>query len=597
MQEFNHNRNIIMKTKSIFTACCLMAAFSLNSEGKIVENGGKGPYKAEVVTAASLPGHTIYKPQDLKAAAKEEGFLPVMVWVNGSTTGASYESMLNEVASQGYVVVDAENSSASVNDVIAWVNSQSRGTGSEYSGTISGFGLALGGQPSSAVLGELLQGRSVRTVVLANSTLGAGKGIKAEDLAKYRGSVLYLVGGEKSSVYSAALKDYNAITSSNTSTALLQVDRKHNAQALGADYFGRLATRWLDWALKSDRNALGIFRDGELAMYEGSALKSKNFPPAEYEYPGAHDPVAAYCDGRYYVFTTGMNVMSSPDMKHWRYENNVFKSAPQWAQDKGFRGMPWAPDIQYINGKWYIYYSYSGFGKNKSAIGVATNKTLNPESPDFKWEDQGMIVESVPGRDEWNAIDANVMVDDDGTGWLVFGSFWRGIKMCKLNEDYTKLADPQEWFPVSRRPEGTAPETVSTDTAVSPDPRGLDFDAGNGAVEAPFLFKHDGKYYLFVSFDLCCRGAKSTYNVVVGRADKITGPYYDKNGVDMMNSGGTLVCGGNDQFAGAGHCAVVTFDGKDYIFMHGYDKDYDYDSKLLIREITWSADGWPVVNL
>lgn len=586
-----------MRTKQIFASCCLMAAMVSGTQAKVVGNGGDGPYKAEVVTASTLPGHNIYRPQDIKAAAKDEGFLPVLVWVKGSASTADYESVLNEVASQGYVIVEAEDSKSSVNDVINWVNTQSRSHEGDYAGNISGFGLALGGQPSAAVLSDLLKGRSIRTLVLANSTLGLGKTLKSDDIKDYRGSVLYLCGGEKSSVSSAVAKDYAALGASSSIAALYQVDRKHNSQAVSPGYFGKVATKWLDYALKSDRYALDVFNDAQVAAMSGSSVKTRNFPPKEYEYPSAHDPVVAFCDGRYYVFTTGMTVMSSADMKHWRFENNVFKSAPQWAQDKGWRGMPWAPDIQYINGMWYIYYSYSGFGKNKSAIGVAVNKTLNPESPDFKWEDKGMIVESVPGRDEWNAIDANVLVDDDGTGWLVFGSFWRGIKMFRLNEDYTKLAEPQEWYPVARRPEGTAPETVSTDTAVSADPRGLDFDAGNGAIEAPFLFKHDGKYYLFVSFDLCCRGEKSTYNVVVGRADKITGPYYDKDGKSMMVSGGTTVVKGNEQYAGAGHCAVVTFDGKDYIFMHGYDKDYDYDSKLIIREMTWSADGWPIVNL
>ncbi len=314
-------------------------------------------------------------------------------------------------------------------------------------------------------------------------------------------------------------------------------------------------------------------------------------------YPTVHDPVVAFCDGRYYIFTTGMSVLSSADMKTWKYESPVFNATPQWAVDKGFSGMPWAPDIQFINGKWYIYYSYSKFGKNQSAIGVATNRTLNPESPDFKWEDQGMILESVPGRDEWNAIDANVALDEDGNGWLVFGSFWRGIKITRLDPTMTKLTEPQIWYPVSRRPEGTAPETVSTDTAVRPDPRGTDFDAGNGAVEAPFIVRRGEWYYLFVSFDLCCRGEKSTYNVVVGRSKTIYGPYYDKDGVSMMQSGGTTVVKGNGQYAGIGHCAVANFNGKDYIFMHGYDKDENYASKLVIRELDWTADGWPVVIL
>lgn len=317
----------------------------------------------------------------------------------------------------------------------------------------------------------------------------------------------------------------------------------------------------------------------------------------EVEYPDAHDPVAAFCDGRYYVFTTGMGVMSSTDLKTWRFEKPVFSETPQWALDKGFRWMPWAPDIQYHNGLWYIYYSYSGFGRNKSAIGVATNKTLNPDSPDFKWEDRGMIVESVPGRDEWNAIDANMIVDEDGVGWLSFGSFWRGIKMFKLDPTMTKMAEPQEWYPICRRPEGTTKDIAGKDDGIAHDPRGADFDPGNGAVEAPFIFRHGSYYYLFVSYDLCCRGENSTYNVVVGRSEKVTGPYIDKDGKSLMEGGGTVVAKGNGKFAGVGHCAVVNFDGKDLMFMHGYDSEYEYRSKLLVREIMWTADQWPTLEL
>ena len=315
------------------------------------------------------------------------------------------------------------------------------------------------------------------------------------------------------------------------------------------------------------------------------------------ENPDAHDPVAAFCDGRYYVFTTGLTVMSSEDLKSWRFEDRVLPETPEWAVKKGFRGMPWAPDIQFINGQWYIYYSYSVFGKNISAIGVATNKTLNPDSPDFKWVDHGMIVESIPGRDEWNAIDANVIVDEDGTGWLCFGSFWRGIKMFKLDETMLRMAEPQEWYPLCRRPEGTAPIIAGGADGLKLDPRGSDFDAGNGAVEAPFIFHHGGYYYLFVSYDLCCRGKNSTYNVVVGRAEKVTGPYIDKDGVPLMQGGGTVVAKGDDRYAGMGHCAVVTFGGQDYMFLHGYDGQADYRSKLLIGKIFWTADGWPVLTL
>lgn len=336
-----------------------------------------------------------------------------------------------------------------------------------------------------------------------------------------------------------------------------------------------------------------------LACLSAPVLSAQNgtSPGNEFKYPDAHDPVAAFCDGRYYVFTTGMGIMSSVDMETWRFEGRVLESTPEWAADKGFKGMPWAPDIQFINGQYYIYYSYSKFGKNISAIGVATNRTLNPSSPDYKWEDHGMIVESIPGRDEWNAIDANVILDEDGTGWLAFGSFWRGLKMFRLDETYMRIAEPQEWYPICRRPEGTTKNIAGGDDGLTPDPRGRDFDAGNDAVEAPFIFRYGEHYYLFASYDLCCRGENSTYKVVVGRSDKVTGPYLDKDGKSMMEGGGTIVVQGNGRFSGVGHCAVVNFDGKDHMFMHGYDSQHDYRSKLLIREVVWSADGWPEVTL
>ena len=126
--------------------------------------------------------------------------------------------------------------------------------------------------------------------------------------------------------------------------------------------------------------------------------------------PDVHDPVMARGeDGRYYVFSTGMGigVMSSADMKTWKREKPVFDHAPQWAVDsvKGFRGHIWAPDISRHGDKWYLYYSCSTFGKNGSAIGVATNSTLDPQSPHYKWEDQGVVIVSHKRQDNWNAID------------------------------------------------------------------------------------------------------------------------------------------------------------------------------------------------
>ena len=182
-------------------------------------------------------------------------------------------------------------------------------------------------------------------------------------------------------------------------------------------------------------------------------------------------------------------------------------------------------------------------------------------------------------RFQRNALGANVTLDEDGNGWMVFGSFWSGIKITRLDSTLTRLSAPQVWHPVCSRP------------------RGMHNAGGNGAVEAPFIIKRGEWYYLFVSFDYCCRGEKSNYNVVAGRSKSICGPYSDKDGVSMMRGGGTTVVKGNEQYPGVGHCAVACLDGKDYIFMYGYDKNENYVSKLVIRGLDWSEDGWPSAKL
>lgn len=301
---------------------------------------------------------------------------------------------------------------------------------------------------------------------------------------------------------------------------------------------------------------------------------------------GTHDPVMAKEGNTYYLFATGMgiSIMSSDDnMKTWNVVGSAFEQAPEWTTKAipGFRGHMWAPDVIYHNGQWHLFYSCSAFGRNTSAIGHATNKTLNPKSPDYKWVDQGCVIQSVPNRDMWNAIDPNVVVDENGTPWMDFGSFWDGIKLFKMSDDMNGPANPAEWYSVSRRERRFEIP---------------DSSAGDGSVEAPFIMKHGGYYYLFVSFDACCRGLQSTYNVVVGRSEKVQGPYLDKDGKDMFHGGGTLVLKGNKEYAAVGHSAHYDFDGKSYFIAHGYEVADNGASKLVIREMKWSSDGWPIVE-
>lgn len=294
-----------------------------------------------------------------------------------------------------------------------------------------------------------------------------------------------------------------------------------------------------------------------------------------------HDPVLIKQDNNYYLFCTGngITIYSSKDLDNWKPENQVFEKAPEWTKKvvTDFKNHIWAPDISFHNGKYYLYYSVSSFAKNTSAIGVATNKTLDKNSKDFKWEDHGIVIESVPNRDMWNAIDPNLIFDEDNTPYLSFGSFWSGLKLVKLNKDLTTIAEPQEWHTIAKRE-----RSFKLD----------DTDPGDAALEAPFIFKKDGYYYLFVSFDLCCRGKDSTYKVVVGRSTKLTGPYQDENGISMNQGGGKLLIQGNSNWFGAGHNSVYSFDGKDYIFYHAYDAHKNGFPVGQKSELIW-INGWP----
>ena len=308
------------------------------------------------------------------------------------------------------------------------------------------------------------------------------------------------------------------------------------------------------------------------------------------QHPDVHDPVMAKGeDGRFYIFMTGFNVgvISSADLKEWKPEPAALKEVPAWAKEevKGFGGHVWAPDISFHNGQWYLYYSCSTFGKNGSAIGVATNKTLDPTSPDFGWKDEGMVIASHRGQDCWNAIDPNLIVDKKGQPYLVFGSFWDGIQLIKLSKDdfKTPVSKP---VTIARR----FNKTYTMDKIEFTMEGNNTIEAGENAVEAPFIYQHGKYYYLFVSFDYCCRGKNSTYKTVYGRSKKPTGPFVDKEGRRMEQGGGTLLYGPDDTYYGIGHNAAYDIDGKSYFISHAYEKAGG--AKLFLRPIQFDKDGW-----
>ncbi|NJD11932.1 MAG: arabinan endo-1,5-alpha-L-arabinosidase [Gemmatimonadetes bacterium] len=339
---------------------------------------------------------------------------------------------------------------------------------------------------------------------------------------------------------------------------------------------------------------------------------------------GVHDPVIMKQGGIYYVFATGAGIpiLRSPDLRTWARAGRVFEALPAWIATTvpGVRGESlWAPDISFYNGKYHLYYSASTFGSQLSAIGLATNRTLDPASPEYRWEDQGVVVRSTPRVDTFNAIDPNLIMDENGEPWLAWGSFWGGIKLRKVDKATGRLSATDttlisiasrsgteatsnqgadrsiEGAFIVRRAttSGTAPAAGAPAPAAGPPPAGAPPGASAPARTQPQQPVPPAYYYLFVSFDRCCAGARSTYNIRVGRSEKVTGPYLDPAGRPMTEGGGMVVLSSHGRVRGPGHNAIlIENDTSYYLVHHFYDGEDNFRSRLQIRPLTWVQD-WP----
>jgi len=290
-----------------------------------------------------------------------------------------------------------------------------------------------------------------------------------------------------------------------------------------------------------------------------------------------HDPAIIKGENAYYVFCTGrgISVRKSADLLVWEIASpaSVFRSMPEWVREM-IPGQAdiWAPDISFYNDKYHLYYSVSTFGKNRSVIGLATNAALNPDDEAFEWIDEGLVLESV-ATDNYNCIDPNLILDSEGVPWLAFGSFWSGIKMRRLNLETGKPSeDDTTLYALAQRFENS------------------------GSIEAPFIIRKGDFYYLFASFDFCCRGVDSTYHVKVGRSEQVTGPYVDREGVEMLKGGGTQVTFPTDRWRGPGHNSILRENGVEYIVYHSYDAENQGTPTLRIDSLVWDAEGWPSIT-
>lgn len=309
------------------------------------------------------------------------------------------------------------------------------------------------------------------------------------------------------------------------------------------------------------------------------------------DYWGTHDPSVIKAGGTWYVFATGrtpqgqMAIRCSKDLRSWKFCGQVLNAIPQWIRkDSPGTTDLWAPDISYFNGKYHLYYAYSLFGKNTSGIALLTNTTLDSSSPRYKWVDEGLVLRST-AADDFNAIDPNLVIDASGKTWLAFGSFWSGIKMRRIDAATGKLStEDTHLYALASRARPAHP---------APAPSGL--PPNWEAVEAPFIIHHDAYYYLFVSWDLCCRGTKSTYRVMVGRSLSVTGPYVDAAGIPMLDGGGTPVLKGNHRWLGPGGESLYVGKDRTIMVFHAYDAQTGRPA-LQISTVAWK-DGWPQVGL
>jgi arabinan endo-1,5-alpha-L-arabinosidase len=289
----------------------------------------------------------------------------------------------------------------------------------------------------------------------------------------------------------------------------------------------------------------------------------------------AHDPTMIEAGGTYYRFWTGdrIPVATSTDLMNWRDAQPVYRNGyPMWSKDwlAGVSGQtfnfPWAPDASHFGDQYHLYSAFSAkFGDNISCITHLTTTDVAAND----WMDHGPVI-CTKGSEKYNAIDAEVGLDLDGTAYLAFGSFWDGIFAFKLDAkgdrvgtDLTRLAWAKE-------------------------------------IEAPVMFHRCGYYYLLVSWGLCCPGNdrsvdQLTYKVVVGRSKNIMGPYVDRKGVSMVEGGGSVIVQGDNTFAAAGHSDVLLTKGHFYHLYHAYRRPSGR-AELRIVEMQFDAEGWPVAG-
>jgi arabinan endo-1,5-alpha-L-arabinosidase len=368
---------------------------------------------------------------------------------------------------------------------------------------------------------------------------------------------------------------------------------------------------------------VGVDKDSvkgeEFVIHEDIKLVADK--PVRYPFTNVsvHDPSIVAVDGTYYVFGSHLGAAKTTDFMNWTLigsgvndknpliENvrEEMKEALEWAKTDTF----WAPDvIQLADGRYYMYYCTCEGSMPLSSLGVAVSDKI--EGP---YKDLGLILKSGMGADmksedgdtynaniQPNVVDPSLYFDKEGKLWMMYGSYSGGIFVLEM--------DPNTGFPLESG-------------------YGKKILGGNHVrIEGPYvLYSPDTDYYyLFLSYGGL--GSDGGYNIRVARSKNPDGPYYDANGVDMIECKGAngsffsdasiykygVKLMGNFRFAwvegestkirtgyvSPGHNSAYYDDltGKYFLIFHTRFEAKGEAHEVRVHQMYMNEDGWPVVS-
>ena len=286
-------------------------------------------------------------------------------------------------------------------------------------------------------------------------------------------------------------------------------------------------------------------------------------PSGTYWLYGTHNTLASSTDLTNFI---GRGSDITPDFSWWKTVNLTWNN--------GLNTDIWAPDVMYVNGKYYQYYAvpFEPHSGPQAIIALATS--VNPNGP---WTDAGQIIESfgttTGSTTAFNAIDPAPFIDAPGNWWLVFGSWTDGIHIIQLDPNTgLRLQSNSTLYTIAARGNPSAGE------------------------EGPFIYPYNGWYYYFAPINVCCNGVSSTYRIIVGRSQNPTGPYLDRGGIDLMLGGGTILLSAHGNISGPGGQSVFTDGSQPTLVYHYYDGNNNGAPTLGINRLGFDSNDWPFVQ-